>query len=140
VAEKVLVDAGPIVAGLVGGDSRHPWMREQLGRLRAPLLTCDAVLAEASHIVSSRGGDPTAVPQIMERGVLKLAFDLAHEVTSVCALMRRYRDVPMSLADACLVRMTELHDPCRVLTFDSDFLVYRRHGRRTIRVLMPKTP
>ena len=52
-------------------------------------------------------------------------------------LLRRYRNVPMSLADACLVRLSELYGDCAVLTLDSDFRIYRRHGRQVIPVLAP---
>lgn len=53
--------------------------------------------------------------------------------------MRRYADVPMSLADACLVRMSELSDDASVLTLDSDFRIYRRLGRQAIPLLTPRT-
>lgn len=136
-AEKLLVDTGPIVASLVGRDANNRWAREQFGRLRPPLLTCEPVLAEASYIVESRGGDPASVLKLLTLGVLEVAFDLEDEVDALEVLMRRYRNVPMSLADGCLVRMSEIHTPCRLLTTDSDFSVYRRHSRRIIPVLMP---
>jgi predicted nucleic acid-binding protein len=66
-----------------------------------------------------------------------LAFDLGNELERVVGLMDKYADVPMSLADACLVRMTEsLADPV-LLTTDTDFRVYRRHSRQTVPCVMP---
>jgi len=53
-------------------------------------------------------------------------------------LFERCDNVPALLADPCLVRMSELYDPCRVVTLDSDFHLYRRHGRKVIPVLTPR--
>lgn len=66
-----------------------------------------------------------------------MSFSLAKEVESVKELQKRYSDQPMSLADACLVRMAELHATSKVLTIDSDFSVYRKQGRRVIPVITP---
>lgn len=74
---------------------------------------------------------------LVERGVVRIAMSLTEQVAAVRALFERYDNVPASLADACLVRMSELHEPCRVMTLDSDFLIYRRHGRKIIPVLAP---
>ena len=75
---------------------------------------------------------------LIERGVVKVAMSLADEVSAVRALFERHDNVPASWADACLVRMSELYDPCRVITLDSDFHIYRRHGRKVIPVLTPR--
>jgi predicted nucleic acid-binding protein len=75
---------------------------------------------------------------MITQGGLRIAFELQSEIESVGKLMDRYRSLPMSLADACLVRMTELRNDSRLLTADSDFTVYRRNGRRLIPVLMPE--
>jgi hypothetical protein len=64
-------------------------------------------------------------------------FQASSHVRSLAALIAKYSNVPMSLADACLVRMTELHEDSVVMTLDGDFLIYRRHGRQAIPVLMP---
>jgi uncharacterized protein len=137
VAEKVLVDTGPIVASLVRADAYNGWARDQFARLAPPLLTCEPVLAEVSYIVGSRGGDPVTVLKMLQTGVITVAFDLQHEVAAVEVLMRRYRSVPMALADACLVRMSEVHGRCSVLTTDTDFRIYRRHGRLVIPAVLP---
>ena len=83
------------------------------------------------------GQDATAPLRAVERGVLRIALELEDEAPALASLMRRYKNIPMSLADACLVRMSELREPITVLTTDSDFRVYRRNGRAVIPVLMP---
>jgi predicted nucleic acid-binding protein len=110
---------------------------EQFAVLRAPLLTCEPVLAEACHVAGRLGGDAVKVVELVENGVLELAFTVDDHVPELLALMRRYKDVPMSLADACLVRMSELHRRCRVMTTDTDFRRYRRSGRHVIPLLAP---
>jgi predicted nucleic acid-binding protein len=55
----------------------------------------------------------------------------------VSALFRRYENVPASLADAALIRLAEINDSPLLLTTDSDFHIYRRHGHRTIPLISP---
>ncbi|HEY1291373.1 MAG TPA: PIN domain-containing protein [Burkholderiales bacterium] len=137
-ARNVVVDAGPIVASLVASDAHHAWTRDELSRMRPPLLTCEAALLEAAFIVQRAGGHPDAVPALVERGMLRIAFSLQDQAAHLAALMRRYATLPMSLTDACLVRMAELLDDAVVMTFDSDFRVYRKHNRRVIPLLAPE--
>lgn len=136
-ARDVVVDAGPIVASLVAGDAHHAWTRDELARIRPPMLTCEPALTEATFIVSRTGGDPSAVPALLERGVLRVAFSVQDQAAHVAALMQRYSRIPMSLADACLVRMAELMDHAVIMTFDSDFRIYRKHSRKVIPLLAP---
>lgn len=74
---------------------------------------------------------------IADAGPLVVPFRLADEIRPVRRLLRRYRDLPMSLADATLVRLSELHENCEILTLDTHFRVYRRFERRPIPVIMP---
>jgi predicted nucleic acid-binding protein len=131
----IVLDAGPIVALLNRRDARHPWARDVVKSLRGPFVTCEAVVAEACHLLRHHGSD--LVMALGERGFLAVSFALQGQWLSVRALMRRYATVPMSLADACLVRMSELDPAARVLTMDSDFNVYRRNGRQVIPTIMP---
>jgi uncharacterized protein len=96
-----------------------------------------AVLSETQLLVQERGGRPQAVLELIQRGVLKVAFELEDEVERLLELQRAYADVPMSLADACLVRMTELNAHSRVMRTDSDFGIYRRNRRQVIPLLAP---
>lgn len=134
---QTILDTGPLVAFLNASDSHHEWASAQWGRLKPPLLTCETVLAEACFLLRSRGQDPAVVVDMVARGALRPEFSLANEADAIRRLMRRYADIGASLADICLVRMSELHSNCRVLTTDSDFLIYRRDGRRTIPLIAP---
>ena len=136
-ARVVLVDTGPLVALLCRGDRHHAWVRERFAEIAPPLLTCEAVLAEADHLARHGGARGGNVAQLVRRGVVRVALELSREIESVAAIQDRYRDVPASLADACLVRLSEIHDDCRVMTFDADFRIYRRRGREVVPVWMP---
>jgi predicted nucleic acid-binding protein len=138
VAGNVVVDAGPIVAWLNGRDAQHEWAKGEFGRLKPPLRTCEPVLAEAAFLVQRSGGDPGAVLALVVKGVLRVAISLQDEAAHLHALMRRYHDVPMSLADACLVRLSELVDDVYVMTLDGDFRIYRRKGRQVIPIRAPE--
>jgi len=134
-ARSVLVDAGFLVALLSRRDRNHRWAAAQSPRLPPPWGTCEAVLSEAFHLLGARGGAELAA--LLRRRAVVPAFELGANVDEVLKLMRKYADVPMSLADACLVRMTEaLPDPV-LLTTDADFHVYRRHGRQAVPSVMP---
>ena len=136
-AERTLVDSGPLVALLVRRDQHHDWAVQQFERLTAPLLTCEAVLSETQFLVHRFGGNPLAVLDMVARGALSLAFQVEDEIDRLHELQSTYRDLPMSLADACLVRMSELPSRCQVFTTDSDFRTYRRNGRQIIPTLLP---
>jgi predicted nucleic acid-binding protein len=134
-----LVDTGPIVAFLNRRDRHHGWAVETFSRLRAPLLTCEAVLSEAAYLLRRLTGGPEKAIELLTRGVVSAPFRLEAEATAVKKLLARYGDVPMDLADACLVRLTELHSDSVLLTIDSEFRdVYRRHGRQAIPTLLPE--
>ena len=102
-----------------------------------PLSTCDAVLSEVVFLLQSEGLDPDGVLRLIERRIVRLDFALDGHRADVFRLLRKYADRPMSVADACLVRMAELADACQVFTTDRDFLVYRRKGRHVIPLLAP---
>jgi predicted nucleic acid-binding protein len=133
---KRIADTGLIVALLARNDSFHSWAAEMFRR-HAPFHVCDAVLAEAASFFP----DPVAVLKLVSRGdlILDPAFALANELPHVLALAARYSDLPMDLADACLLRMTELTTRCKVWTVDrGDFSTYRRHGRQMVPCEFPE--
>ena len=134
-----IADASAVVAYLNRREGAHPWAVEQFGLYAAPLLTCEAALAEASFLVQRLPGGPTAVLRLVRSGALRIAFDLQSECDAVAGIVEQYADLPASLADACLVRMAEMHPDATVLTLDSDFHVYRKHRRETTSVSMPPT-
>ena len=110
-------------------------MAAHAASLPAPWLTCQPALTETFHLVGGKG--ESQLKDLLRRGGLKPVFDLGDELEPVLALMDKYADVPISLADACLVRMTEtLSDPV-LITADADFKIYRRHSRQVVPCLMP---
>jgi predicted nucleic acid-binding protein len=127
---KEIADTGLIVALLSRSDPFHHWALAAF-RAHSPFHTCDAVLAEAASFFP----DPVGILRLVSRGdlVVDQDFLLARELPRVLALTMKYADRPMDLADACLVRMTELTPSCRVWTVDrNDFATYRRLGRQAI--------
>ncbi len=121
-------------------DGYHRWAREQLSLVPPPLMTCEAVLSEACFLMARASRGPDAVLELIQRGLIEVGFRLEEEAAAIQRLMKRYSDMPMSLADACLVRLTELEPAALVMTIDSDFRVYRRNRRQVISILMPDAP
>ena len=136
---SVVVDAGPLIAYLNRRDRHHAWAVECWQAISDPLTTCEAVLSEALFLLISEGLDPDPLLVLLERGLIRLDFELDRHRADVFRLLRKYADQPMSLADACLVRMAELDERCRVFTTDRHFRVYRRKGRHVIPLLAPST-
>lgn len=133
----LILDTGPWVALLCRDDRHHAWAKSQFAQFPGPFLTCEAVVAETCFLLARAGFDPAKALALVERGVVRIGMSLTSEIESVLALFQRYESVPASLADACLVRLAELHESCRVLTLDRDFHIYRRHGRKTIPLISP---
>ena len=135
--ETVILDASPLVAYFDAGEEHHECCVQQFESLHPPLLSCEAAIAEAVYLVESRGGDSARIFEFLRDGLIQLPFRLESEVQAVVALRRRYADVPMSLADACLLRLSETQTNARVFTLDRDFKIYRRHGRQVIPLIFP---
>lgn len=135
---SAIVDAGPLVAFLVKGEAHGNWVRTQFARLSGPLYTCEPAFAEATYLVSGDPAGPGRLIEMVRRGHLAMLFRLEEEISTIDALTRRYANVPMSLADACLVRMSELYPDLPVLTLDRDFRIYRRNGRQVIPLICPR--
>jgi uncharacterized protein len=136
--KRVIADTGPLVAYLDRSDRDHKWAKDEFGRLTEPLLTCEAVIAEALFLLRRGGIFPDGLLELVRRGILLPDFSLAGEIEPVLHLMRKYRDISMSLADACLVRMAEIHPASVVMTLDSDFTIYRKSRRGIIPLLTRK--
>lgn len=134
-AASVLVDASFLVALLVPRDEKHLWAHIVAREHPLPWLTCEAVLSEAFY-VAGRSLAP-AVIALLRREALQSSFDFGANTPAVLDLMEKYADVPMSFADACLVRMTELLPEPTLLTTDRDFRIYRRHSRRAVPCILP---
>jgi predicted nucleic acid-binding protein len=133
----LLLDTGPWVALHCRDEQHHEWSKAQFAQHPGPFLTCEAVVTETCFLLARGGFDPAKALMLLERGVVQVGMSLTEEAAAVRGLFEKYDSVPASLADACLIRMSELYDRGRVLTLDSDFHVYRRHGRKTIPILRP---
>jgi predicted nucleic acid-binding protein len=135
-AENTLVDAGFLVALLSRRDTHHRWAVAQAERHPPPWKTCEAALSEAFHLLGA-GGAPSLGALLRRQAVAAVAFDLGDHVEEVLKIMQKYADLPSSLADACLVRMTEVAANPVLLTTDADFRVYRRHSRQAVPCVTP---
>jgi uncharacterized protein len=132
-----IADTGPLVAFLDGSERHHRWAVKRVEELDAPLLVCEPVLAETMYLLARFRRAQDAVFRLLENGALSIAFRLEEHVPALRTLHRKYRDRPMSLADACIVRMAEIHEHHAVLTLDSDFSIYRKHGRLPLTLIHP---
>jgi len=132
----VVMDTGPLVAYLSRRDAHHDWAVEQFATLDVPFVTCEPVLTEACFIASRNGVAPARVLEVVASGVVQIGLQLEEELGAIRSLMERYANVPMSLADACLVRLAEITD-LPICTLDSDFAIYRTQRRRALNLITP---
>jgi uncharacterized protein len=133
-AEKrhILVDAGPIVAAIDARDQWHRVAATKFRELSKPFYTCEAALSEACFLLGESQRAIDSVLTLVAEGVVVVNFALADNISFVQPLMKKYSNVPMSLADACLVRMSELMSDAALFTFDRDFGIYRRNRKERI--------
>lgn len=131
-----LLDTGPLVAYLRPREADHDWAVERFEASDEPFLSCEPVVTEACFLVARAGRSATVVLDLVRRGLVRIGFRLEDELGAVRTLMARYANVPMSLADACLVRLAELTG-LPICTLDADFAIYRAHGRRPLNLILP---
>jgi predicted nucleic acid-binding protein len=135
-AANVLVDTSFLVAFLNRRDADHRWATSQAAKSHFPWKTCEPVLSETFYLLGPRGA-PRLIDLLNTRALI-CTFQFAESIKEVLDLLQKYADVPINLADACLVRMTEvLPDPV-LLTTDTDFRIYRRNSRQTIPRVSPR--
>jgi predicted nucleic acid-binding protein len=137
---QMLLDTGPLVAFVNRRDRYHDWAKRTWNQIDTPLLTCEAVITEACFLLQSTYPGRETVLSMIEDEIVQTPFQLSQEVSRVKELLTRYQSVPMSLADACLVRMAELYSDYLVLTLDSDFSIYRKNRDRPIATITPPNP
>jgi predicted nucleic acid-binding protein len=135
----ILMDTGPLVAYFYPRDAYHDWAVAQFEASAMPFLTCEPVVTETCFLVRRNGQAATRVLDALTRGVVRIGLQLQDELSAIREMMERYANVPMSLADACLVRLAELTD-LPICTLDSDFAVYRSHRRRPLTLISPTGP
>jgi predicted nucleic acid-binding protein len=131
-----VVDTGPLVAYFCASETRHNWAIQQFANLTPPLLTCEPVLTETCFLLARQKIPGWLLLENLARGALRIALRLDAEAAAVRDLMSRYSSIPMSLADACLVRLAELSG-LPVCTLDSDFTLYRVRRRKRLALIMP---
>lgn len=134
---QVIADTGVLVALINRRDVYHSWVTEQLRSVAVPLVTCEAVLSETWFLLQRVNNGHNTLLQLLQEGQIKVHFDLGVELDSVVALMKCYQSVPVSLADAELVRMAELYPHRLIFTLDSDFHIYRKNRKDLIPLIIP---
>ena len=134
---QVIVDTGVLIALIDRLDQHHTWAVEQLKQIKPPLLTCEAVISESWFLLQRVKNGRETLIQLLTQKYVVVQFDLYTELEVVIALLNRYQSVPVSLADAELVRMSELHPNSLIFTLDSDFQIYRKNRDRHIPLLIP---
>lgn len=132
-----VVDTGPLVAYFCATEARHDWAVQQFASLTPPLLTCEPVLTETCFLLARQRVPAWRLLENLDLGALRVALRLDAEARAVRELMSRYSNIPMSLADACLVRLAEISG-LPVCTLDSDFALYRASGRKRLGLIMPQ--
>jgi predicted nucleic acid-binding protein len=131
---KGIADTGLLVAFANRSDRHHDWAVRIAERVVEPLLTCEAVLAEAAFHLRNAA----VVLAMIDDGLVSPAFDCRAHLPHLSALAARYADRQPDLADLCLIRMSELHPRHSVITVDrEDFRVYRRNKREAIPLICP---
>lgn len=134
---QLLIDTGVLVALLSKADDFHQWATTTVTPVNQPLLTCEAVITEACFLLQRDSRSQQTVLSLVNKGALQVSFCLSDQVQAIAELITRYKNVPMSLADACLVRMAELYPESTILTLDNDFRIYRKHRNQEIPLIMP---
>jgi len=132
VNKAVIADTGPLVALFDRGDEHHEWALNGLGKIRGPMLTAESVVSEVLFLLRDMPRSRAAFLEFWSEGALRIAFDAEFNKTAMAALLRKYADVGMSVADAAIVRLSELVPDALVWTLDKDFRIYRRAGRKVI--------
>lgn len=136
-SKPTIADTGALVGLIYAKDQWHEWTKQQAASLPLPYLTCEAVMVETCFLLQNVTNGEQTILEYIKAGVLQIDFSLAVEVEVIKTLMNKYDSVPMSLADACLVRMSELRDNAQVFTIDGDFRIYRKHGNKQISLVIP---
>ncbi|MGD8782111.1 MAG: PIN domain-containing protein [Ignavibacteria bacterium] len=138
-SKKVILDTGPLVAFLNKSDYFHEWAVMQFAQLTPPFFTCEAVISEVCFLLRHTENGAQNTFKLLERELIQIPFHLESETVSILSLLTKYSDVSMSLADACLVRMSEQISGSLICTLDGDFKIYRKDKRKVIPVIIPKS-
>ena len=130
-----IIDTGPLVSYLDRRENNHLRIKKQFKELKVPLLTCEPVIVETCFILGNLSPAIQELGNWIGKGILKIDFSLHYNHDRVFPLMKKYRNLPMSLADACLVSIYESSENSRIFTLDHHFEIYRTPSRRIIRTI-----
>ena len=133
----ILVDTSFIIALYNKSDRRHAQCMYMLDAVEQQAVTCEAVVTESCYMLRQVRGAMADILATIETGALEIRFQLDRSAGKVRALLEKYRDLPASLADACLVQMADELDTGDILTLDSDFKRYRWRRNRAFNLLIP---
>jgi predicted nucleic acid-binding protein len=136
--KPVLLDTGVIVALLDRSEKLHQACADAVQELEAPLITCEAVIAESCYLLRNLAGAPETVIENVAAGIFQVAFQLSREAAGVKQVLRKYRDRKIDLADACLIRLADEFGIGDILTLDQDFAIYRWGKNKVFRMLPNK--
>lgn len=137
----ILLDTGPLVALLSRHDANHERARQIFAECAPPFRCCEAVVAEACFLMRKvHAAGPAEVVALGARGVFDIAIAASDHWPNIEALLKKYSNRPISLADACLICCAEIHQDARILTFDRDFRVYKWARNRKFDLLSPAGP
>ena len=134
--KPVLLDTGVIVALLDRSEKCHQTCADTVRALEAPLITCEAVIAESCHLLRNLAGASEAVIENVAAGIFQIPFQLSREAAGVKQALRKYRDSKIDLADACLIRLADEFGTGDILTLDRDFVIYRWGKNKAFRMLL----
>jgi predicted nucleic acid-binding protein len=135
--QQIILDDSVFVSLIDRRDSYHNWAVRELTKISPPLLTCEAAITETCFLLQRIPSSKEIIFSFIDKGVVQIPFHLDEEAQSIEKLLVRYQNVPRSLADACLVRMSEIYDNSAILTLDTDFKIYRKYRNEQIPVIMP---
>ena len=135
--KNIIIDTGPLVALLNKRDTHHAWAISQFSLLAPPFVTCEAVLSEACFLLRNYQNGSKNILELVERGLIILPFRLEIESKAIIQLLDKYKNIPMSLADGCLVRLSEQISDSIICTLDTDFKIYKRNKREMIPLIIP---
>ncbi len=133
----IILDTGPLVAYINLKDKYHGWAKKRFQEIAPPVLTCQAVISEACFLTRHIDRGREVILEMIERNIIQTEFNLNVEAKSLKILISKYQNVPMSLADSCLVRMAELYEDAKIMTLDRDFIIYRKNKNLSLSCITP---
>lgn len=134
---SIIIDTSVIIAYLNKKEKYHNWAVENFKEFLPPLITCEPVITECSFLLKKIDKGNYQLFELIKEKILQVKFNLQEEFKSIDFLLQQYSDIPISLADACLIRMSEIYQDSRIITLDSDFKIYKKNRNKIIDLIIP---